>query len=98
MRREAQRGCAAQRLSSRELENSSQEESVPEEFGNKPEVVVSPSVSTYPSLAAGLERDEQSDKQDACHDVEDTRVEGPGEVCMVSATRQILAVQQEETL
>ena len=57
-----------------ELENSSQDEIVPEEFGNKPEVVFSSSVSTCPSLAARLERgktverNEQSDdKQDACH-------------------------------
>ena len=75
--------------SGQELENSSQDEIVPDEFGNKPEVVFSSSVSTCPSLAAGLERDEtverneeSDDKQDACHDVEDTRVEGPGEVRM----------------
>ena len=43
--------------SGHELENGSQDEIVPEEFGNKPEVVFSPSVSTCPSLAAGLERD-----------------------------------------
>ena len=87
---EAQCGCAAQ----------PQEEIVSEEFGNNPEVVFNSSVSTCPSLAAGLEldetveRNEQSDdKQDACHDLEDTgiemeseesnlpieRVEGPGE-------------------
>ena len=86
--------------SGHELENSSQDEIVPEEFGNKPEVVLSHSVSTCPSMAAGLERDEtdewneqSDDKQDACHDLEDTgiemeseesnlpieRAEGPGE-------------------
>ena len=47
-----------------EVENSSQDESVPEEFGNKSEVVVSPSVSTCPSLAAGLERDETVERNE----------------------------------
>ena len=107
--------------SGHELENSSQDDIFPEEFGNKPEVVFSPGVPTCPSLAAGLERDEtverneqSDDKQDACHDLEDTgiemeseesnlpneRVEGPGEkrTGIGNVTNPGMAVQQEETL
>jgi len=57
--------------SGHELENSSQDEIVPEEFGNKPEVVFSSSVSTCPSLAAGLERDETVERNEQSDDKQD---------------------------